>query len=884
MATYYVKNAGDDTKSGTSDGNAWKTIAKVNASTFAAGDSILFNRGDAWYEELIPPNSGTAGNVITFGAYGSGALPKIHSTAAINASFDSMAGFETAATPFYCENGDFEGTTTEPGWHWIATGNTGLSATTQITNPVYHGTKAMQLHRDSAGGDPGMYNGVGRSFDQECTLKFFGKTDANANIDLQIRCTVDTVTYYLQSGLTWATSPVYWFPAVIPAGTSNWTEYSLNYTMYPGAGKTAYTNHTIAFRVDDAFTCDAYIDYVRNYSKWTNYSTNVWKMLMGGTTALPQKSMLIDRKRCHFKANVGSLADDGDVYYDGANVYYVWNSVIPSSDSRTWEWIRTDTGGAFPAVFPTSKDYLTFQYLDLAGGDNYNATDLACLHFTDCDHYVVKNCTIAGSDGACIFWYYGHDGTIKYNTMYHACKGVQFGRNDDTNDIDTFDISHNSIYSIGLVAEDTGDTHFIGLYGSTGEIHNIGNGTVAYNDCYDGGGYGNGPPIGIYSSYSVLCHHNSVHHNAFGTGIKVGTGCSDIQVYNNLIWKNIATVTGQYWKGGIVIDESTGGPTDHKWIDNIKIYNNTITQNDDTSGDTTSAKGGIILHVTTSGPPYHYLENIDVKNNVVFQNYTSATTYGTELYVSTGTLTNVTLNYNCYWRTTNTANFISYGGSVYTTAQFSAYQAAKSQDANSLATDPLLANGGGSWLLATDLKLLGTSTCINGGVDVSLNSDYWGHTIRGSLPPDIGAHEYGAQFMFYDSFKKEVADGTIDLDTNTIYSMLVSSTYAFDADIHTRRSDITGEVTGTGYTAGGAAITSKAVTKNDSSDAGVFDGADVTWAGSTITARGVIIYKSTGSSATDNLICFIDFGVDKSSAGGNFTLTWNASGIFALGL
>jgi hypothetical protein len=76
--TYYVSSSsGSDSNSGTSSASAWKTIAKVNGSTFAAGDSILLKRGDVWNESLVPPSSGATGNPITFDAYGTGAAPNL---------------------------------------------------------------------------------------------------------------------------------------------------------------------------------------------------------------------------------------------------------------------------------------------------------------------------------------------------------------------------------------------------------------------------------------------------------------------------------------------------------------------------------------------------------------------------------------------------------------------------------------------------------------------------------------------------------------------------------------------------------------------------------------------------------------------------------------
>ncbi len=74
-ATYYVSNAGDDANSGLTEELAWKTLTKVNAATFSAGDQILFKRGDTFYGTLTIHQSGTSGNPITYGAYGTGENP-----------------------------------------------------------------------------------------------------------------------------------------------------------------------------------------------------------------------------------------------------------------------------------------------------------------------------------------------------------------------------------------------------------------------------------------------------------------------------------------------------------------------------------------------------------------------------------------------------------------------------------------------------------------------------------------------------------------------------------------------------------------------------------------------------------------------------------------
>lgn len=91
---YYVKNAGDDSKSGLDNTNAWKTIAKVNSVSFSAGDNIYFNKGDEWVGDCLEiTNSGSSGSVITFGAYGTGNDPIINgATATSTWVFDSTVG------------------------------------------------------------------------------------------------------------------------------------------------------------------------------------------------------------------------------------------------------------------------------------------------------------------------------------------------------------------------------------------------------------------------------------------------------------------------------------------------------------------------------------------------------------------------------------------------------------------------------------------------------------------------------------------------------------------------------------------------------------------------------------------------------------------------
>jgi hypothetical protein len=74
--TYYVDPAGSNGNSGLSPQAPWRTLLKVEISTFQPGDVILFKRDAVWNEWLTPPSSGAAGNVIKFDAYGNGRPPE----------------------------------------------------------------------------------------------------------------------------------------------------------------------------------------------------------------------------------------------------------------------------------------------------------------------------------------------------------------------------------------------------------------------------------------------------------------------------------------------------------------------------------------------------------------------------------------------------------------------------------------------------------------------------------------------------------------------------------------------------------------------------------------------------------------------------------------
>lgn len=125
-------------------------------------------------------------------------------------------------------------------------------------------------------------------------------------------------------------------------------------------------------------------------------------------------------------------------------------------------------------------------------------------------------------------------------------------------------------------------------------------------------------------------------------------------------------------------------------------------------------------------------------------------------------------------------------------------------------------------------------------------------------------------------------NGSIDLDTDTIKVALCTSSYTPNIDSHDNFDDITNEVSGTGYTAGGVALANKAVTVDNTDDEGVFDADDVSWTTSSFTYRYAIIYKEGASAATSPLIGYIDFSTDQTVTNGTATIPWLSEGILNL--
>ena len=146
---YYVDaSGGSDANSGTSPASAWKTVAKVSASKFNAGDRILFKKGETWRETLNVPSSGSAGNPITFSSYGSGANPLISASDLIVNGWSADGGNRWKSS-----------VSTQPNIVYInGARGTRVSSASAVTsaNTWYWGSNTLYVY-SPANGDPSKY-------------------------------------------------------------------------------------------------------------------------------------------------------------------------------------------------------------------------------------------------------------------------------------------------------------------------------------------------------------------------------------------------------------------------------------------------------------------------------------------------------------------------------------------------------------------------------------------------------------------------------------------------------------------------------------------------------------------------------------------------------
>ena len=136
------------------------------------------------------------------------------------------------------------------------------------------------------------------------------------------------------------------------------------------------------------------------------------------------------------------------------------------------------------------------------------------------------------------------------------------------------------------------------------------------------------------------------------------------------------------------------------------------------------------------------------------------------------------------------------------------------------------------------------------------------------------------------SFKAELMLAVHDFRVGGDTFKLALYTSSASIDANTTAYSASNEVVGTNYTAGGGTLVNLGVVtsnNNASSGTGFTDFSDLTFANASITARGALIYNTTPSAnsnanttLTNAAVCVLDFGSDKTSTAGDFTIVFPA--------
>ncbi|MCK4553194.1 carbohydrate binding domain-containing protein, partial [Candidatus Pacearchaeota archaeon] len=266
-----------------------------------------------------------------------------------------------------------------------------------------------------------------------------------------------------------------------------------------------------------------------------------------------------------------------------------------------------------------------------------------------------------------------------------------------------------------------------------GGAHGIGGGNthhIVVRDCdlsYIGGGelegyhhlvrYGNGVEFwgNAHDNLVERCRIWEIYDSALtNQNNEPNKNQYNIRYQNNIIWN--CEWSYEFWN----FDENS-------FMDNISFVSNTCADAGGSWGHSQRPDPWGVHVLNWEAIPY--VGQIQIANNIFYKS-TDICIYISSAYEG---LENLNLNYNCWYQASG--NMINFQGYRYTMSQFSMYQSEKSQDQNSIATDPLFVDA-----LNHDFHLQPTSLAIDAGTDVGLTTDFEGNPIVGIL--DIGAFEY----------------------------------------------------------------------------------------------------------------------------------------------
>ncbi|MBW2106655.1 MAG: right-handed parallel beta-helix repeat-containing protein, partial [Deltaproteobacteria bacterium] len=421
---YYVKNGGNDAANGLDDDNAWETIAKVNGESFSGDDIIYFKRGDTWHEKLIPPDSGTSGHQITFGAYGEGADPIINGADVIN-TWTECAGSWSEIWSAESQSGDSS---------WDDAGPVGVDRNYRFV--IENGsitasatTIRLKFKANSANNTPIEDCAIGEKKAADDGFDY-NATPVNIQQDSNDTFTITGgASEYSDSVVFSINSSKDYLVAVNMPDPHYYSNLSHNGGMYY---KTTVADETETENVTDYTGLD-YLRLVESIESLTAIS-NVWQ----ATLATEPSAVYFDGVLGDKRVSVVTLTEPLDWYWTG-NILYVYSTEDPDGAVDIEACVRdycVDTGG---------EDYITVS--DIKG--KYAKT--ANFIFNESSNCVVENSHFTESinDGIQI---YGDGTGDSDSNIVRYCRinanwrhGVYFNGNTDTTDSN--EIYYNLIYA-----------------------------------------------------------------------------------------------------------------------------------------------------------------------------------------------------------------------------------------------------------------------------------------------------------------------------------------------------------------------------------------------------------------------------------------------------
>ena len=709
----------------TSDAAACMNVTVHNGETFSAGDVIVVSDagGDFTDAILTPPSSGSVGNVIT---YTNDGTPVISAAAA-----RTMTAYVKNTGDLLEDNFD-DGDTTG----WTGVGTPSPAASTEQAHSGTYSVKSTTAYKT-------LYQTIAAQAEIWCRLYLYpvtGLSGNSGNLLFRVGGT-SIVTFAIQTDGGLDAWNLVASEGYASSGTMNldaWNLVECRVKIGNGTGE-------VECKINGAQVINA-------TSKNTGTdSIDRWEFGQLNTN----NTLYYDDIGVDSSGFLGPVYADGDVGYvslvaDPVSVLLDGTLAVEETVSYSllaagewfWDagntnlWVRTSGGAIGSSVVKTfarascivlsDKDYLTFQGLTLQGPCQWNAFSTT----TGGTGIIIDTCTFndvwfnglsVSNSNADVLSYtitdcvFNEAGKTTNITITHGSSSASsVAISGTTHTCSFFDgttaTGSNVMKAIELVNIDTVVTvqsvavTFPSVVGDTSTLNITGCETPLVEHCsIVGGNHG----ITLNNAANGGTVRYNYTRDTYDDGIWVYGTSDGVEIYYNL-------VTGSN-DDGIDID---GAP-------NCRVWSNTVARSVDT---------GILVRETSTA--------VHVKNNILFENGqpgtpTTGDEGGHEILVTADSTTNFVADNNCFYHTTDkvTSTPFSWSGTSY---NFADWQTNSSQDANSINSDPLLANAGGT--TAADYKITSGSPCKNAGVDVGLLTDYFGVAVGD--PPEIGFSEY----------------------------------------------------------------------------------------------------------------------------------------------